>query len=146
LQQKDQNEDNEGKRTSKTLAARPPRAEDKSSQQQSHQKERNFQRPEGKALDGSRWRQEPARHGARCNCGCAAAVGERVWADRAVVFVAVNGNEQDKLTWDAKPFCAVTDVALVKVAVWPAFTVCVVVPVEVMEKSGARTVKLTGWE
>lgn len=52
-----------------------------------------------------------------------------------VVLVAAIGREQDKLTGDANPFCAVTEMALVKVAVWPALTVCVVVPVEAMAKS-----------
>lgn len=58
-----------------------------------------------------------------------------------VVLVAAIGREQDKLTGDANPFCAVTEMALVKVAVWPALTVCVVVPVEVMLKSIGPGVK-----
>src|SRR5260370_42278839 len=65
-----------------------------------------------------------------------------------VVAVAAIGREQDRLTCDAKPFCGVTEIALVNVAVWPAFTVCVVVPVAVTEKSGGGggggTGKVTG--
>lgn len=55
---------------------------------------------------------------------------------QVVVEVTEAGKEQDKLTCEAKPFCAVTVIELVKLAVWPALTVCVVVPVEVMVKSG----------
>lgn len=53
-----------------------------------------------------------------------------------VALAAATGKEQDKLTGEAKPFCGVTEIELVKVAVWPAVTVCAVVPVEVMAKSG----------
>ena len=53
-----------------------------------------------------------------------------------VVAVAANGSEQVKVTCELKPLMADTVTALVKVAVWPAFTVCVVVPEAVMEKSG----------
>src|SRR5579864_2905384 len=60
-----------------------------------------------------------------------------------VVLVAAIGREQDRLTCEANPFCGVTEMALVKVAVWPALTVCVVVPDDVTEKSGGPvTVKL----
>ena len=61
------------------------------------------------------------------------------------VAVAASGREQDKLTCDEKPLWAVTEITFVNVAVWPAATVCVVVPDEVMEKSGGpATMKLTG--
>ena len=53
------------------------------------------------------------------------------------VLDAAGGREQDRLTCEAKPFCAAIETALVKVAVWPAVTVCVVAPVEAMAKSGA---------
>ncbi len=65
-----------------------------------------------------------------------------------VVWVAAIGSEQDRLTCEANPFCDVTEMALVNVAGWPALTVCVVGPEEVMEKSGGggggETVKLKG--
>lgn len=55
------------------------------------------------------------------------------------------GGPQVKLTWALNPASAETVIALVKVAVWPALTVSVVVPVGVREKSGgAVTVKLDG--
>lgn len=61
-----------------------------------------------------------------------------------VVCVALKGREQDRFTCDAKPFWAEIDMALVKVAVCPALTVSVVVPVDVIEKSGGPvTVKFT---
>src|SRR5260370_26317507 len=67
-----------------------------------------------------------------------------------VVAVTANGREQDKLTCAEKPLRAETVMALVNVAVWPAFTVCVVVPVAVTEKSGGGggggTGKVTGLE
>ena len=64
-----------------------------------------------------------------------------------VVWLAAYGREHDRLTCEAKPLCGVTEIVLVKVAVWPAATVCVVLPEEVMEKSGGPvTVKLTGTE
>lgn len=71
-----------------------------------------------------------------------------------VVSVAATGSEQDKLTCKAKPFWAVTVIALLNVAVCPALTVCVVVPVALMEKWGGREnvkfktplpAKATGW-
>ena len=40
-----------------------------------------------------------------------------------VVWVAAIGSEQDRLTCEARPSCAVTEIALVNVAFWPAFTV-----------------------
>lgn len=55
-----------------------------------------------------------------------------------VVSVAATGSEQVKLTCEAKSFWAVTVIALPNVAVCPALTVCVVVPVALMEKSGGR--------
>ena len=68
-------------------------------------------------------------------------------ATEQVVAVALKGRAQDKLTWAEKPFCAAMEIALVNVAVWPAVTVCVVVPEEVIEKSGGPvTVKLNGAE
>ena len=64
-----------------------------------------------------------------------------------VVLAAENGKEQDKLTCDTNPFWAVTEIALVKLPVWPALMVCAVVPVDVMVKSGGGvTVKLKGAE
>ena len=64
-----------------------------------------------------------------------------------VVWVAATGREQDKLTCEAKPFCAAIEIAFVNVAVVPALTDCVVVPVEDMEKSGGPvSVKLNGAE
>jgi len=67
-----------------------------------------------------------------------------------VVAVAATGREQDKLTCALKPLRTPTAMVLVNVAVWPAFTVCVVVPELVTEKSGggggAVTVKFTGAE
>ena len=62
-----------------------------------------------------------------------------------VVAVAATGREQDKLTCDEKPLFAVTEIAFVKLAVCPAGIVCVVIPEDVIEKSGGSvTVKLTG--
>jgi len=62
-----------------------------------------------------------------------------------VVAVAAIGREQDKLSWAEKPLWAVTEIAFVKVAVWPAVTVWLVEPEEVMEKSGGPvTMKLNG--
>jgi hypothetical protein len=64
-----------------------------------------------------------------------------------VQVVAVAGGGQEKLTGDEKPPIAATEIALGNVAGWPAETVCEVVPVEVMEKSGGTvTVKLKGLE
>jgi hypothetical protein len=64
-----------------------------------------------------------------------------------VVLLALIGREQERFTCEAKPLCAVTEMAFVNVAVWPAFTACVIVPVEVMEKSGGPvTVKLAELE
>jgi hypothetical protein len=64
-----------------------------------------------------------------------------------VVEVAETGSEQDTFTWAEKPDCAAMVIAFVKVAVWPAATVCEVVPVEVIEKSGGPvTVKFTALE
>lgn len=40
-----------------------------------------------------------------------------------VVAVAATGKEQERLTCEAKLFCAVAEIPLVKVAVWPALTV-----------------------
>ena len=64
-----------------------------------------------------------------------------------VVAFAVTGREQIKLTCAEKPLRSETEMTLVNVAVWPALTVCVAVPVEVMEKSGGGViVKLNGAE
>src|SRR5579859_5028936 len=53
-----------------------------------------------------------------------------------VVPDAANGREQDKFTCELKPLSAATVRAFAKVAVWPALTVCAVVPEAVTEKSG----------
>jgi hypothetical protein len=53
-----------------------------------------------------------------------------------VVLAAAVGREQDKVTLAEKPLRAETVMAFVNVAVWPALTVCVVVPAEVTEKAG----------
>ena len=64
-----------------------------------------------------------------------------------VVLAAATGREQDRLTCEAKPFWAETEMALVNVAVAPALIVCVVVPVEEIVKSGGGvTVKFTELE
>jgi hypothetical protein len=55
------------------------------------------------------------------------------------------GGAQLRFTWELKPLRAATVMAFVNMAEVPALTVCVVVPEEVMEKSGGPvTVKLTG--
>ena len=41
------------------------------------------------------------------------------------------------MTAEEKPFCGVTEIALVNVALWPALTVWLVMPAEAREKSGA---------
>jgi hypothetical protein len=56
-----------------------------------------------------------------------------------VVLVALIGRAQDKLTGEAKPLSADTEMALEKLAVWPAGTVTEVVPEEETEKSGGET-------
>lgn len=61
-----------------------------------------------------------------------------------VVPDAANGIEHDKLTCALKPLRGATEIAFMKVAVWPALTVCVVVPDVVTEKSGGGvTVSVT---
>jgi hypothetical protein len=61
--------------------------------------------------------------------------------------VIVAGGAQVKFTCALNPLSAETVMALVNVAVCPALIVCVVVPVEVIEKSGGGvTVKLNGAE
>ena len=73
--------------------------------------------------------------------------GKRLGFRAQVVKVAETGKEQDRSTGVEKPFRAVTEIALVKVAVCPALTVCAVVPPAVIEKSGGGvTVKFTGAE
>src|SRR5690349_21331672 len=73
--------------------------------------------------------------------------GNRLGFTPQVVKVAETGKAQDRSTAEEKPFWAEMEIALVNVAVCPALIVCVVVPVEVMEKSGGGvTVKFTALE
>jgi len=74
-------------------------------------------------------------------------VGKEAGLTEQVVAVAVAGRVQIKLTCAEKPFCGAMVITFVNVAGWPAGTVSVVVPDEVMEKSGGpATMKLIGAE
>jgi hypothetical protein len=63
------------------------------------------------------------------------------------VSVALNGVEQLNATAEENPLWPAMTIAFVNVAVDPAATVTLVVPIDVIEKSGGpETVKLTGAE